>query len=136
MAKRLAPSLKGGDLVVLEGPLGSGKTFFTRALARALGLPSSERVTSPTFTLVQELDTAPPVLHADVFRLTGSDDVAELGLRASRDRGAILVVEWGRPYMDLLGGDAVLIELGDEPRRARITATGPRAAKVVASLIE
>lgn len=135
LARDLAPLLAGGDLVLLDGPLGAGKTFFTRALARALGLEGDARVTSPTFTLVHEYDTEPKLLHADLYRL--SDDergVFELGLLPQRDDGALLVVEWGVPFERLLGGDALVIRLVREPRRALISATGPRSSQLLGAL--
>ena len=75
LAQRIAPHLVASDLVVLDGPLGSGKTFFTRALCRALGLPRSLRVPSPTFTLVHEHETRPPLSHADLYRLSTPAEV-------------------------------------------------------------
>ncbi len=135
LATRVAPLLKAGDLVVLSGPLGAGKTFFARALCHALGLPEEERVTSPTFTLIQEYGTVPPVSHADLYRLKNEAEVFELGLDSQRDDGRVVLVEWGAPYVDLLGGDAIVIELDVEPRRkARVSGTGPRALAVRASL--
>jgi len=131
LAADLAPLLRGGDLLLLEGPLGAGKTFFARALLRALGLDEGSRVTSPTFTLVNEYDTEPRLLHADLYRL--SDDqrgVRELGLLEQRDDGALLVVEWGRAFEPLLGGDALVLTLGRQPRNATFSATGPRAAQL------
>jgi tRNA threonylcarbamoyladenosine biosynthesis protein TsaE len=135
LAADLAPLLAGGDLLLLEGPLGAGKTFFTRALARALGLVTDARVTSPTFTLVQEYDTEPPLVHADLYRL--SDDergVFELGLIGQRDDGALLVVEWGLPFARVLGGDALVMKLVRQPRGASFSATGPRSARLLEAL--
>lgn len=126
LAQDLAPLLEPGDLLVLSGELGAGKTFFTRALCRALGLPEGARVTSPTFTLVHEYATRPPVSHADVYRLTGETELYELGLDAQRDEGRLLVVEWGLPYVDALGGDALILEFTVEPRTVHVAATGER----------
>ncbi len=130
LARRLAPLLRGGDLVVLSGPLGAGKTFLARELCHALGLPEEERVTSPTFTLVQEYGTAPPVSHADLYRLKNEAEVFELGLDAQRDEGRLVLVEWGAPYVEVLGGDAIVVELEVDPRRARVVGAGARASEV------
>jgi tRNA threonylcarbamoyladenosine biosynthesis protein TsaE len=134
LAAKVAPLLATGDLVVLSGPLGSGKTFFARALCRALGLPARVRVPSPTFTLVHEHDTSPPVSHADLYRLRDERDVMGLGLDAQRDDGRVLLVEWGEPYIALLGGDALVVELSTDPRRASLRSTGTRSAALVAAL--
>ena len=134
LAQLIAPALKEGDLVILSGPLGSGKTFFVRALCRALGLPAAQRVTSPTFTLVQEYDTTPALAHADLYRLNGPGQLRELGLDAQRDDGRLLLVEWGEPYIEQLGGDAVLLAFALEPRRAVVSATGRRSRAILAEL--
>jgi tRNA threonylcarbamoyladenosine biosynthesis protein TsaE len=134
LAERVAPHVAAGDLLVLTGPLGSGKTFFTRALCHALGLPSRTRVPSPTFTLIHEHDTSPPVSHADLYRLRDADDVRRLGLDAQRDDGRVLVVEWGEPYVDVLGGDAFIVELSLSPRRAKFRATGERSRALLAAI--
>ncbi len=135
LALRLAALAQRGDLLILAGPLGAGKTFLVRALARGLGLPAGERVTSPTFALIQELPTQPRLIHADLYRLQQADQVFELGLSEAR-ASAVLVVEWGEPYVDVLGGDALLIELSRSPRQARLRATGPRAAERLTLLQE
>lgn len=133
LAQKLARALRVGDLIVFAGPLGAGKTFFVRALCRALGLPEREPVTSPTFTLIQEIETEPPIAHADVYRLQSDHDVRELGLDRLRDGRAVLV-EWGVPYIDTLGGDALVVELSADPKRAQITATGARSEELLKHL--
>jgi tRNA threonylcarbamoyladenosine biosynthesis protein TsaE len=135
LAEALAPLLAAGDLLLLDGALGAGKTFFVRALARALGLPTSERVTSPTFTLVHEYGTEPRLVHADLYRLEGDQRAAfELGLLEKRDDGAVLAVEWGLPFERLLGGDALVVHLERDPRRAAISASGARSGEVLEAL--
>lgn len=134
LAQLLAPALKESDLVILTGPLGSGKTFFTRALCRALGLPQTKRVPSPTFTLVHEHDTTPPLSHADLYRLNGDAQVRQLGLDSQRDDGRVLLVEWGEPYIEVLGGDALVLTFSLDPRRAAFSATGRRSRAILAEL--
>ncbi len=70
LGQALARALAPGDVVVLSGALGAGKTFLVRALCRALGLDESVRVVSPTFTLIRELPTVPAIAHADLYRLS------------------------------------------------------------------
>lgn len=133
-ARLVAPCLEAGDLVILSGGLGAGKTFFTRALCYALGLDEDEPVTSPTFTLVQEHPTVPPLAHADLYRLGDLDEVYELGLDALRYSGHLLVVEWGAPFVEELGGDAIFIDLTVQPRTGRVHGRGTRALAVLAQL--
>lgn len=127
LGKHLAAVARLSDLIVLEGPLGAGKTFLVRALSRALGLPVTEPVTSPTFSIVQELSTPSlAVVHADLYRLNAPSELAELGLLAARDDN-LLIVEWGERYIEGLGGDALLVRLSRSPREAILSATGPTA---------
>ncbi|WP_437278030.1 tRNA (adenosine(37)-N6)-threonylcarbamoyltransferase complex ATPase subunit type 1 TsaE [Sorangium sp. So ce375] len=151
LARGLAERLAGGDLVVLAGDLGAGKTFFARALCRALGVPPDLPITSPTFTLVHEHEGRFPIAHADAYRLGGASsgegargdaaaELAQLGLRERRAEGALVLVEWGEPFVDALGGDALLIRLAapEDPaapgRAAEIEATGARSGEVLAAL--
>jgi tRNA threonylcarbamoyladenosine biosynthesis protein TsaE len=92
LGRALAPRLRAGDAVLLEGGLGAGKTHLARALIQAL-LPVPEEVPSPSFTLVQTYD-APDfeIWHADLYRLSGGADLAELGFEAAAD--ALCLIEW------------------------------------------
>ncbi|MEZ4294079.1 MAG: tRNA (adenosine(37)-N6)-threonylcarbamoyltransferase complex ATPase subunit type 1 TsaE [Polyangiaceae bacterium] len=135
LAQRLAPALEPSDLVILKGDLGAGKTFFARALCRALGVPSSTRVTSPTFTLVHEYEARLSIRHADAYRIGDEDELAGLGLRDARGEGAVLLVEWGEPFVSALGGDALVLDFEAAPSRAvSVRATGPRSAAIEEAL--
>jgi len=132
LARRLADELKPGDVICLEGDLGAGKTTFTQGLAAALGV--SGRVTSPTFCIVQEHRASsssnlpstnyplPSLLvHMDLYRLHGEDDVIAVGWEDYLAEGAILVVEWPERAGSLIPADArhiVFTHLnGEESRR-------------------
>jgi tRNA threonylcarbamoyladenosine biosynthesis protein TsaE len=94
LAASLAPSLKAGDVLLLSGPLGAGKTCFTKGLAQGLGLEPAA-VLSPTFQLVREVHGGRlTIYHIDLYRLSGPDEVAKLGLEEYFDGDGITVVEW------------------------------------------
>jgi tRNA threonylcarbamoyladenosine biosynthesis protein TsaE len=135
----IAGVLAPGDLVVLAGDLGAGKTFLAGAIGHALGVAEEVPITSPTFTLVQEYTTPRGVLlHADLYRLRGEDrpktvrEVVRLGLAERRAEGAIVLVEWGDGFEHELGGAAALSIrlLFEKGVRAAVT-EGPKAALVV-----
>lgn len=122
----LAAVARPGDRVALVGPLGAGKTAFTRGFARGLGV--RETVTSPTFTLLHEHAGRIPLHHQDLYRLRGPDDARESGLLDERGAAAVTLVEWA----DRLGTEAaagsLLVEIrvtGDEERELRISAQDP-----------
>ena len=112
----IAAGLEPGDLVLLSGDLGAGKTFLARAIARARGVPAEVAIASPTFTLVQEYETPRgTLLHVDLYRLRDEVDraktvkeVRRLGLDERRAEGAILLVEWGEGLEAELGGPEAL----------------------------
>jgi tRNA threonylcarbamoyladenosine biosynthesis protein TsaE len=96
----LAPTLLPGDVLSLAGDLGAGKTTFAQGLAGGLGV--MQRITSPTFTLVNEYDGRYPVIHVDVYRLDSIQEVLDLGFEELLDPGAVLLVEWGEAVLPLL----------------------------------
>ena len=98
LGQALAAALRAGDLLVLEGSLGAGKTFLVQAIARALGVPASQPVTSPTFEIVHEFSGRVPVVHADLYRLEPSQPIDELGLLARIGNDAVVLVEWGERF--------------------------------------
>lgn len=93
LAEELAASFRGGEVVLLTGELGAGKTAFVRGLARGLGVPP-EIVASPTFVLLTAYAGRLKLHHADLYRLRGDGDDAELGLEELPGPGGVLAVEW------------------------------------------
>jgi len=123
LAASVARLARAGDVILLEGELGAGKTAFARAFLRsATGNPALE-VPSPTFTLVQRYDTpAGPVQHFDLWRLPGPDSLTELGWEEARDD--IVLVEWPDRLGSLRPADAltvVLLATGPDSRRATLS---------------
>jgi tRNA threonylcarbamoyladenosine biosynthesis protein TsaE len=113
-AARLAGLCAAGDVVLLEGELGAGKTAFAQGFASALGVVGP--VTSPTFALVRQYRcaaTAPveTLIHADVYRTAGVEEVAELALAELVEERAIALVEWGELAAPVLGADALDVTL-------------------------
>jgi len=124
LGAELAATLRPGDLVVLEGDLGAGKTALARAIIRSLAADPTLDVPSPTFALVQPYDTpAGPVLHADLYRLGDPREVDELGLMDNPD--AIVLVEWAERAPEIIAAATMTVALaipsGGEGRLARIT---------------
>lgn len=122
VAKAFAKDLKPGDVVCLEGDLGAGKTTFTQGLAAALGV--SGRVTSPTFCIVQEHQGEKLLVHMDLYRLHGEDDVEVIGWEDYLARGAVMVVEWPERAGSLIPQDAYHIVFrygeGEEGRHIEV----------------
>jgi tRNA threonylcarbamoyladenosine biosynthesis protein TsaE len=99
----IASRLQPGTIIAFEGDLGAGKTAFTRGLARGLG--AADRVTSPTYTIVNEyLGGRRPLFHFDMYRLHSSDDLFDIGWEDYLERGGICAVEWIENVSDAIGG--------------------------------
>ncbi len=115
VASSLAGSVRAGDLIVLCGDLGAGKTAFTQGLGRALGVTTP--ITSPTFTLANRYEGDLVVNHIDVYRLIHIDEVRDLGLHELLDDRSVTVIEWGDAIAGALPGGYLEIRmvLGDGP---------------------
>jgi tRNA threonylcarbamoyladenosine biosynthesis protein TsaE len=114
LAQQLATTLQPGDCLLLEGPIGAGKTHFARSLIQSLML-QIEDVPSPTFTLVQTYDvTAGELWHADLYRLTALEEIEELGLMEAFDE-AICLIEWPDRLAELTPAHALHLELALDP---------------------
>ena len=109
LGEALGRRLCGGEIVAYYGDLGAGKTAFTRGLARGLGYTG--RVTSPTFTIVNEYLGRVPLFHFDVYRLEDSDALYDIGWDDYLDRGGVCAVEWSETIADALPEGTVFVRI-------------------------
>ena len=132
LAARLAGLARSGDLVVLAGPLGAGKTTFAQGFAAGLGV--AEPVTSPTFTLVRQYAcSVGQLLHADLYRLDRLAEVVDLGLDQLVEDDAVALVEWGDMAAPALGPVTLTVRLepeGEERRRLSVIGDDDRERTV------
>lgn len=119
LGQRLGKVLTPGTVIAYEGDLGAGKTAFTRGLARGLG--ASDRVTSPTYTIVNEyLGGKMPLFHFDMYRLGSSDELFDIGWEDYLARNGVCAVEWSERVADAL----------EDPLVIRIEKTGENTRKI------
>ncbi len=113
LGKKLAELLRPGDVIAYYGDLGAGKTAFTRGLAAGLGI--REAVTSPTYTIVNEyLSGRMPLFHFDMYRLSSSEELFDIGWEDYLARGGVCAVEWSENVADALT-DAISITIEKDP---------------------
>jgi len=121
VGQALAETLKPGTVIAYEGDLGAGKTAFTRGLARGLG--AMERVTSPTYTIVNEYVSGRlPLFHFDMYRLGSSDELFDIGWEDYLQRGGVCAVEWSENVRDALE-NAITVRIektGEDSRKITI----------------
>ena len=118
LGQRLAAALSPGAVVAYRGGLGMGKTAFTRGLARGLGYAG--RVTSPTFTIVNEYEGGRlPLFHFDMYRLADADALFDIGWEDYLDRGGVCAVEWSEQVARAMPADTVYVTIARRPEDDR-----------------
>lgn len=139
VGEQLAPLLQAGDVILLEGDLGAGKTTFTRGLARTLGI--SRAIKSPTFTIIREYrDGRLPLFHMDLYRLENSS-ADDLGLEEYFEGNGVSIIEWPEFGADVLPKDNLTIAIKrqgefDDQRLFEITANGSRSTDLLQAFAE
>jgi len=124
IARALGAALRPGDVVALTGDLGAGKTLFCKGVGEALGIPP-DRIVSPTFTIVTEHAGPVPLTHVDVYRLSGTRDADEIGMRELLSGDGVCLVEWAEKIAELLPTDCIQVTFtisGDDRRDIAISA--------------
>lgn len=130
LAGAVAQTAVPGDLFLLAGELGAGKTAFVQGFGRALGV--TEAITSPTFTLAQRYDGKLVIHHMDMYRLEQMREVLDLGLGEVLDDGGVVLVEWGDAVLAMMPRDYLDVRLsfsdddGDDVRTVTVRPVGPR----------
>ena len=128
LGEKLGQILTPGTVLAYTGDLGAGKTAFTRGLARGLEIP--ERITSPTFTIVNEYEGGRlPLFHFDMYRLGSSDELFDIGWEDYLVRGGVCAVEWSENVDDVLDSDTIRVDIrrGESDDQRRITITNAPA---------
>ena len=134
LGERIARALPQGGFVALYGDLGAGKTVLCRGAGRALGL---DHLSSPTFTIVQEYPTAPPLFHFDAYRLEDEDELYAMGFEDYLDRGGLILMEWADRVTGALPRERLdigIVGSGAEERTVRLTPHGESYEGLVKAL--
>ena len=127
LGRALAQHLTPGTVVAFTGDLGAGKTAFVRGMAQGLGI--AQRVTSPTFTIVNEYEGGRlPLFHFDMYRLGSADDLFDIGWEDFLRRGGVCAVEWSETVQEALDADTIYVDIrrgaGDNQRVLTIRGPG------------
>ena len=131
----LAEVLEAGDVIGLIGDLGAGKTLLTQGVAAGLGVPESVRVTSPTFSLINEYPAGRlPMVHVDLYRIEAEAELEHIGLEEMLDNAGVSLVEWCERFA-VLPDDHLVVRIeivGETQRTLAASGTGPRSTEIAA----
>jgi len=139
IGKIIGQCLTDGDIVALIGDLGTGKTCLTQGIARGLDVSESYAVASPTFTLINEYPGRHVLYHLDVYRLSGSRDLEDMGYEEYFYGRGVSVIEWAEKISDIIPDTAISIWitfLDENSRRIEISAAQKRLEEISAALSE
>jgi len=125
VGRRLASLLRGGDIILLAGDLGAGKTVFAGGIGEGLGL--DDPVVSPSFVLARRYRGLVPMVHVDLYRLGSSSEIEDLDLDTEAADG-VLVVEWGQAAEQSFGEDHLLVRIGVAAGGERLVEMTPRGS--------
>ena len=137
LGRAIGQVLRGGEVIALTGELGSGKTCMVRGIAQGVGL-SPEKVSSPTFTIIQEYESHPSIVHVDLYRLENPSEIEDIGLSSYFDTNHVVIIEWAdRAEIIQLPNDRLILELshaGRHYRQIRLRSSGIRSQALLESL--
>ncbi|MCD6153312.1 MAG: tRNA (adenosine(37)-N6)-threonylcarbamoyltransferase complex ATPase subunit type 1 TsaE [Syntrophobacterales bacterium] len=137
IGKIIGSKLQKGNVVALTGELGSGKTCITQGIARGLGVPENYFITSPTFTLINEYHGRVPLYHLDVYRLSGSPDLNDIGYEEYFYGDGVVVIEWAEKIIDILPAESMFIYLrylDDNSREIKIIGKANNTSEIFEEL--
>jgi tRNA threonylcarbamoyladenosine biosynthesis protein TsaE len=137
LGKALGKTVSSGTVVAMTGSLGSGKTLFVQGVARGLEVPDSYYITSPSYTLVNEYTGRHTLYHADLYRLTGPDDIESTGLYDMLHGDGVVMIEWAERMAgeDLAGHVAVNFDIMEESvRKIRLRGYGQHCSNLLREL--
>ncbi len=115
LGKQLADCLQAGDLVLLFGDLGCGKTLFTQGIGKGLDVAEEEYIRSPSFTLINEYQAKFPIIHADLYRLRNTAEIESIGLEDVLYTAAVTIIEWAEKLYKV-GDNGEIIDYGIDDR--------------------
>ena len=137
LGRAIGQVLRGGEVIALTGELGSGKSCMVRGIALGVGL-SPEKVSSPTFTIIQEYDSHPSIVHVDLYRLENPSEIEDIGLSSYFDTNHVVIIEWAdRAEIIQLPNDRLILELshaGRHYRQIRLRSSGIKSQALLEAL--
>ncbi len=139
LGRIIGEGLNKGNIIALIGELGSGKTCITRGIARGMGISEEFHITSPTFTLINEYPGRIPLYHLDVYRLSGSGDLEDLGYEEYFYGKGAIVIEWADKIKNIIPPDSIFVYLkylGEKKREIKISYEGDNISEIIKRINE